>query len=310
MIELRDVPPEPQVPDAQRGAGPLPLRYEDVVQDGRLKLEPVTHAIGAAIWKRTLAEHPLALQLAESGVLPILSRLQVEAGGGPISARDPVHARGTFELLHTVDDKDRVRLRVDMWAELQGVRGVTHGPPPEGAGEPMPLGRVIAEHVLTRPFAAPEERAVEDIPGGLPEGMTMRDAPWRVPRSAMELPRGAKAIDDAFALDPVPIVLGLGHTDSNQHVNSLVYPRLLEEAALRRFYSLGLPTGMLARYVDLGFRKPCFAGDRMRIMLRAYRAPNGEIGVLGAFITSGEAISAGATPTERAHVFARMQFTP
>ena len=65
---------------------------------------------------------------------------------------------------------------------------------------------------------------------------------------------------------------------------------------------------MLARYVDIGFRKPCFAGDRMRIMLRAYRAGE-EAGVLGAFITSGEAITAGGAPSERAHVFARMQFT-
>lgn len=308
MHELRDIPPEPQVPDDQRGAGPLPLRYEDVVQDGRLKLEPVTHAIGAAVWRRTLAEHPVAQRMRDEGILPILSRLQVEAGGGPISARFPLQARGTFELVHTMDESEKVRLRVDMWAELCGVRGSTHGPDPDGSEEPMAVGRVIAEHVLTRPFAPPEERAVHDIPGGLPEGVTMRDVSWRAPRTAMELPRGAKAIDDAFALDPVPIVFGLGHTDSNQHVNSLVYPRLLEEAALRRFHSLGLPTSVLARYVDLGFRKPCFAGDRMRIMLRAYRSGD-EVGVLGAFITSGEAITAGATPSDRAHVFGRMQFT-
>ncbi|UJR78239.1 acyl-CoA thioesterase [Sandaracinus amylolyticus] len=307
MNELRDVPPEPQVPEAQRGAGPLPLRYEDVVQDGRLRLEPVTHAIGAAIWKKTLSEHPLVLRLGAEGIVPILSRLQVEAGGGPISAREPVGARGTFEVLRTIDDQDRQRVRVDMWAELQGPRGRTHGAPPEGAGEPVVLGRAIAEHVLTRPFAPPEERSVEAIPGGLPDGMTMRDAAWRAPRTAIDLPRGATPIDDAFALDRLSIVFGLGHTDSNQHVNSLVYPRLIEEAALRRFHELGLPTTVLARYVDLAFRKPCFAGDRVRITLRAYRAGD-EIGVLGAVVSASEALTAGATPTERAHVFARMQF--
>lgn len=308
MHELRDIPPEPQVPDAQRGVGPLPLRYEDVVQDGRLKLEPVTHALGAAIWRRTLADHPVAQRMREEAILPILSRLQVESGGGPISVRSPLQARGAFGLVRTIDASEKVRLRVDMWAEVCGVLGSTHGPDPDGSQEPMAVGRVIAEHVLTRPFAEPEERAVTEIPGELPEGMAVRELAWRVPRSAMELPRGAKAIDDAFALDPVPIVFGLGHTDSNQHVNSLVYPRLLEEAALRRFQSLGLPTTVLARYVDLAFRKPCFAGDRMRIMLRAYRSGE-EVGVLGAFITSGEAITAGATPSDRAHVFGRMQFT-
>jgi hypothetical protein len=309
MHELRDVPPEPQVPESQRGTGPLPLRYEDVVQDGRLRLEPITHAVGAAIWRRTLNEHPLVPVMTAEGILPILSRLQIEGGGGPISVRLPLQARGTFELLRTEDERGRVRLRIDMWAEVQGVRGQTHGAPPEGAGEPLSLGRVIAQHVLTRPFAPPEERGVEELPGGIPEGLSVRDVHFQPARSAMELPRGAKAIDDAFALDPCPIVFGLGHTDSNQHVNSLVYPRLLEEAALRRFHALGLGAPVLARYADLAFRKPCFAGDRMRIMVRAYKVGD-ELGVLAAFITAGEAITAGAAPSDRAHVFGRMQFTP
>lgn len=272
MHELRDIPPEPQVPDDQRGAGPLPLRYEDVVQDGRLKLEPVTHAIGAAVWRRTLAEHPVAQRMRDEGILPILSRLQVEAGGGPISARFPLQARGTFELVHTMDESEKVRLRVDMWAELCGVRGSTHGPDPDGSEEPMAVGRVIAEHVLTRPFAPPEERAVHDIPGGLPEGVTMRDVSWRAPRTAMELPRGAKAIDDAFALDPVPIVFGLGHTDSNQHVNSLAYPRVAEGHALRALAEGGVPDAyaIAIASVDVCWAKPLFAGDTVVVATRAY----------------------------------------
>lgn len=308
MIELRDVPPEPQVPESQRGAGPLSLRYEDVVQDGRIRIEPITHAVGAAVWRRALLEHPLVQRLLGEGILPILSRLQVEGGGGPIDVRQAVQARGTFQLLRTQDEDERVRLRLDMWGELCATPGRTHGAPvAPSSGEPTPIGRMLAQHVLTRPFAPLEERNVSEIPGGLPSDVPMHDAAWKPPRSAMELPRGAKAIDDAFALDVCPIVFGLGHTDSNQHVNSLVYPRLLEEAALRRFHALGLPTKVFTRYADLAFRKPCFAGDRMRIMLRAYKLGD-EIGVLGAFITSGEAITAGAAPSDRAHCFARMQF--
>lgn len=309
MIELRDVPPEPQVPESQRGAGPFSLRYEDVVQDGRLKLEPVTHSVGAAIWRRALDNHPLVQRLLGDRILPILSRLSVEAGGGPVAVRLPVQARGTFQMVRTVDAEDRIRLRLDMWGELCALPGLTHGPAPDEGAEPGTVGRMIAEHVLTRPFDPPEARQVDEIPGGLPEDVPMHDARWRAPTTALELPRGAKPIDDAFALDPCPIVFGLGHTDSNQHVNSLVYPRLLEEAALRRFHSLGLRTDVLARYVDLAFRKPCFAGDRMRIMLRAYRLGD-EVGVVGAFITAGEAITAGPAPSDRAHCYARMQFVP
>lgn len=125
----------------------------------------------------------------------------------------------------------------------------------------------------------------------------------------MLLPEGACAIDERFVLDPCPITFGLGHTDSNQHVNSLVYPRLLEEAALRRFDALGLETRVLARFVDLAFRKPCFAGDRVRIALRADRVGD-EVGVVAAFVPAAETTSADAAPNDRAHAFGRMQFTP
>jgi hypothetical protein len=306
---FREVPPEPHVPDAQRGEGTLQLRYEDVVQDGRMRLEPMSHAIGAALWRRALATHPFVQQLRDQGIFPILSRLQIESGEGPVSVRTSVTCRGSFELLRTLDEKGRLRWRVDMWAEIVGERGRTHGPPPERAGEPIVLGRVSAQHVLTRPFGPVEERHVVEIPGGVPENVSLRDVPWSPPHQAIELPKGAIPIDDAFALDACPIVFGIGHTDSNQHVNSLVYPRIIEEAALRRFHALELPTRVYARYVDIAFRKPCFAGDRMRVMLRTYRWGS-DLGVVAALITAGEAVAVGPNPpNERAHCFARMQFT-
>ena len=307
---FRDLPPEPQVPASQRGEGPLTLRYEDVTQDGRTRLEPISHAIGASVWRSLLAGHPLAQQLATDGILPILSRLTIESGGGPVDVRSVARCNGAMEMVRCLGDDGRVRLRMDMWAEASAPRGRTHGPAPEGAGEPVAIGRVLAQHILTRPVAAsPEERSVTELPGGWPDDVPLRDAPYAPPRAVLELPPGAQPIDDAFALDPCPIVFGIGHTDSNQHVNSLVYPRLVEEAALRRLHALGESTARVARFVDLGFRKPCFAGDRMRIMLRAYRLGE-ELGVLAAFITAGEAIAAGAVPSERAHCFARMQLVP
>src|SRR5205823_12900006 len=54
--------------------------------------------------------------------------------------------------------------------------------------------------------------------------------------SMMELD-GARALDEV-APDDFAETFGLVHTDSNHHVNSLVYIRLFEEAALRRFGKL------------------------------------------------------------------------
>lgn len=308
MAAIRELPAPPEVPEAQRGAGDFSIRFEDVAQDGRFKLEPVTNALGATLWWRA-GDHPLIRALTNEGIFPILARLYMEAGGGPISARSKVQGRGAYELYETTDSNARKRYRMDVTSELTGVIGVTFGKTPKHAGEPVVLGRVVAEHVLTRPFADEEERNVESLPSSLLEGIEVKKGAWHPPAEAMMLPAGAEPIDDAFALDACPIVFGLGHTDSNQHVNSLVYPRLLEEAALRRFHSHEKPTRLLPRYADIAFRKPCFAGDRMRIAVRAYKKGD-ELGIVGAFISASEALTFGHKPSERAHCFARMVFSP
>jgi hypothetical protein len=100
----------------------------------------------------------------------------------------------------------------------------------------------------------------------------------------LDLPEGAHWIDQEFSLDPAPAVFGLNHTDSNQHVNSLVYPRMFEEATLRRFAELGRSTKMLARYSEMAYRKPSFAGQRARIVLRAFEAGD-QLGAVGCLVT-------------------------
>ncbi|HEY2736341.1 MAG TPA: hotdog domain-containing protein, partial [Polyangiales bacterium] len=96
-----------------------------------------------------------------------------------------------------------------------------------------------------------------------------------------------------FVVDECPIQFGLTHTDANQHVNSLVYARLFEEAALRRLHALGEGTALLGRRIELNYRKPCFAGDRMRFAVRSYRR-QGELGATGFLAPEGAGI-------ERAH---------
>ena len=302
------LPPLPSLPDTQRATGTFPARYEDVAQDGRLLLEATTVALGASVWGPLIARHPLNAHMRESGIVPILTRLAIEGTPGPFSVMGRLTAHGAFQLAHAraaSGDVDRIFL--DMWAEVTAPMGRTHGPAPERAGESITAGRIFAEHVFTRLFAAPGDRKVTcfDAPGMDAVPSTRRDD--RALSAILDLPTGATALDDALRLDPTPIVFGLTHTDSNQHVNSLVYPRLFEDAALRRFASLGKSSAVLARAIEIGFRKPCFAGQTMRIALRAYTL--GEtIGAVGVYVTESDAASEATLAKARPHAFVHTRF--
>ena len=131
--------------------------------------------------------------------------------------------------------------------------------------------------------------------------------PWVSAESVGTLPDGALPLDE-LRLDPVPIAFGLAHTDSNQHVNSLVYPRLFEDAALRRFAELGrLKPPVLSRYMEAAFRKPCFAGEKYAIALRAFTL-DGRLGAVGAFVEEKDTRDADGLAKARPHCFVRMVF--
>jgi hypothetical protein len=275
-------PDEPEVPEGQRSSGHTPLRYEDVAQDGRIMLLALPHAIGDVIWRKVLVKHPIS-RLSHSGIIPILSRFVIEGGEGPISVRHPLDAVGRYQLSHTVGDDGQVRhLMLNMWAKMSGPIGRTQGPPPPRAGEIVPVGRVFAEHVFTRLFAPPGERKIvrldaEGLPPVPPDVWT-----WRPPEATAALPPSAQPLDPELVPDEAEVVFGLNHTDSNQHVNSLVYPRLFADAALRRFAAHGHGRKVLARRMEIAYRKPCFAGDRARITLRAFSDGN-RLGATGVF---------------------------
>jgi acyl-CoA thioesterase FadM len=109
-------------------------------------------------------------------------------------------------------------------------------------------------------------------------------------------------------VDPTPIAFGLAHTDSNQHVNSLVYPRLFEDAALRRFAALGKgKPAVLSRHVEAAFRKPCFAGETYAVALQAFTL-DGKLGAVGSFVSTDDARSAETLARARPHCFVRMVF--
>jgi hypothetical protein len=281
------VPTFPEVVAEQRGSGALRLRYEDLSQDGRLMLPSIMHAGEALIWGKIIAPQPLVWRMREEGILPILGRITAEGYPGPFGIVHPLSGTGGYQLAHTKREGQVERLLLNFFAEFSAPRDRINLGPPPGAGEVASGGRFFSEHVFTRPFAPPEQRKVLrlDIPGlpAIPEA----HHPARPLGEIVTLPAGATPLDPGLLPDVLPIVFGLCHTDGNQHVNSLVYPRMFEEAAVRRFAALGISAPVLARFVDIGYRKPCFAGERVRIAMQAFTLGE-RWGALGVFIPEAD----------------------
>jgi acyl-CoA thioesterase FadM len=97
------------------------------------------------------------------------------------------------------------------------------------------------------------------------------------------------------------------HTDSNMHVNSLVYLRLFEEAALRRFVALGRGAQFLGRTVDLVYRRPCFAGQTVRVLVGAFEV-GGRLGAVARLLDEADAEREAALSAAKPHAYVRLMF--
>ena len=257
-------------------------RYEDIAQDGRLQLTSLMPGLGAAVWGQLLSKLPSLATFRAQGILPILSRLVLVGEERPVSVNVPIRFEGSFRFAR---EKDGDRLFANMWLEASAPVAHTMAPNPP-ADAPLELvGRVFAEHVLTRPFGPPGERRV-----------TRLDAPGIPP-----VPDDEHVFETADALiasaggpldDLGETVFSLMHTDSNQHVNSLVYPRVCEEAVMRTLVQTArVPKAheLLARAIELRWRRPFFAGERAKIGARVVEsdAAAWKIGAIGAFSSGG-----------------------
>lgn len=279
-------PEVPEVPPTQRAHGEYGLRYEDIAQTGYLKLTALPPAIGAACFRPLWRDHPINVHLGPRGVLPILTGISIERLDGPVPIGDLLPVDGSYQLAHDVDASGNVsRLFLNMHATIWGRRGLTHGKQPPGAGESIQVGRVFAEHVFTRPFGPPSERKVLsfDVPGeaAVPSARYR----WVDAIELLTLPSNAEPLC-ALSPEPAPIAFGLVHTDANQHVNSLVYPSLFEQAVVRRATEVGLKDLPLASLVEVAYRRPCFAGDVMDLHLQLFRSEN-QIGAIGSLTPVG-----------------------
>ncbi len=293
----------PPFPDGgPRVGASVSLRFEDVTQDGRLVLEALPTALVATVWRVLLADADAVRALRSQGIAPILARLRMEGTLGPFSAHAPIEAEGTYRYARAEDG----RFMVDMWSDLHGPVGRTYGAA-ERAGQRVSAGRVYAEHVLTRLFAPAADRRVTklDFPGAPAVTETRESLPPF--ESIASLPDGATPLEPAMRPDTTPIVFGVLHTDSNRHVNSLAYLRVFEEAALRRFVALGRSAEVLARTVDIAYRKPSFAGQSMRVVQQAFEA-GARLGVAAVLVSDAAASHGVNLPAARPHAYVRMEF--
>ncbi|HEY0251811.1 MAG TPA: hypothetical protein VGC41_09800 [Kofleriaceae bacterium] len=264
-------PAMPEFPEGQATTATTQLRYEDLTQDGRI-LPIALPSTQSSLWRNVLDVHPGARNALRTGVIPILTRMIMVSEDQPIHVNRSIEVHAGFQLAHARDATDQVtRLHMNVWTEVRGAAGRI-GP----SSKPGPLalaGRCFAEHTFTRLMAPPDQRKVTQLAvAGYPDVPELRytAAP---PATAGEPPPGAQWIA-ALAPD-LPYDFTLDQTDSNQHVNSLVYIRIFLDAVNRRLASIGKRGKFRSRAVDVAYRKPSFAGDRVTCHLGLFESADG-----------------------------------
>jgi len=277
------VPERPDVPDAQIGSAEHELRYDDLCQDGRLRIGGVWAPMGRILWTRMPVARTLA-RLGAAGVRNVLSFVVMQAEDVPLSMRGFAQSEVRYRLGHTTGPDDRPnRIVFETWLSTHAAPGHLGDPTARTSGEPLLVARAFGQHVFTRPSApAGQHRVLKledpDFPELPPERVEFFD-----PKRILALPPGSEPLEPGPRPEPAPIVFGLVHTDGNQHVNFMVYPRLTEDAALCRLAELGFRGRLLGRRAEVGYRKPCFAGDRLRLVLQAFRLDE-QLGVVAALV--------------------------
>ncbi|MCP4449569.1 MAG: hypothetical protein GY811_30185 [Myxococcales bacterium] len=281
--------PIPQMPDTAevvRATAAISMRYEDVAQDGRLMTIGMPHAL-TSLWRESVQAMPI-WEARKVGIMPILAQMWARGTDERIHVGKPSHCEGAAMLAHTADKEGNVeRILLDMHAKIYATRGSVLGPKPAEAGELVVAGEVYARHVFTRLFAKPGSRRVHklEVPGGpaVPECQV----DWIDEGAMLPAMPGCNWLDDEATASSYEPLFAPHHCDSNQHVNSLVYPRLFEDAAQQRFAESDAGSEKLSREVALSFRRPFFAGQRAQMQLRAFKMGE-EIGCIGAFVGHGD----------------------
>jgi hypothetical protein len=276
------------------------IRYDDLTQHAHVKQVTLPMVLGRVCFETLWVRHPL-FETRKQGIVPILSRLVLESEPVAVSFGAPLEGRGRIEVAHEpAADGGSSALFMNGFADIYALPSRRDPSVNAATRQLVRIGRAFGEHVLTKPFGPPSERKVLrfEVPGqpALPNAVHRR---LRVQENA-RLPEGAKPLDAVLTADEAPWSFGLIHTDLNQHVNSLVYARMFEEAAVRRAARHAHNRGLIAHKLSLCYRKPSFAGATLTCMLQGYEL-DGAFGAVGYLGPTG-------TPPERAHCSFQLQF--
>jgi hypothetical protein len=297
------IPERPDVAPEQIGTGKTRPRYEDIAQDGRMRLEGIWPPIGPILWGGSLSIVGPLGRLGKRGIRSVLTRVVLWGGSEPISVHNPVEHELRYRLAHSVSSASEVdRIVFETWLTSHAARGEPNDPSRAVAGQRVQVARAYGLHVFTRPAAPPGEHRVLELDDPELERVPSVRSPRRDALELSSLPEGAEPLEPEATADDATIAFGLAHTDGNQHVNFLAYPRLAEDAALRRISKLGFGSRRLARFAEVGYRKPCFAGQRVQILLRAF-SHQGELGALASFVVEPD-----GTP-DKPHCVVRLLFS-
>lgn len=266
----------PEFPDGQSVTTTGHLRYEDLNQEGRIIPIALSPAM-SGLWRERLTDHAGARNSLRAGIIPVLTRMVLVSEDQPIHVNRPTEVHAGFVLAHDRDAADSVtRIFLNCWAELRGAAGrIAPGSKP---GPLVLAGRIFAEQTFTRLMAPPDRRKVTRLEvEGYPDVPELRHTPLP-PASAGEPPEGARWI-----MPPAPDVpyrFTLDQTDSNQHVNSLVYIRIFGDAVNRRLAAAGKIGKLRSTAVDIAYRKPSFAGDQVSCHVGLWESEN-QLGAAG-----------------------------
>ncbi len=249
------------------------MRFEDLTQDGRAVLEPLTTALMGTYWGDAFVAHPMMKPCVEEGIIPVLTRFVIANGDGPFGIVAPVESEGLYELAHSQNPDGTVaRIHLLMWCKLEAphARTLPGGTAP-GDGRGM-VGQFFAEYTFTRLLAKAGERRVTALPRM--EGLPSVPTGIYTPHASLELSEpsdGYLPMTEAHSM--LPFTFGLRHTDANRHVNSLQSIRIAEEASLHTLALHGRDAQLLARVVDVEYIRPCFAGETVQRHVRVFAPP-------------------------------------
>ena len=192
----------------------------------------------------------------------------------PIHVNRAVEVRAGFELAHDRDDAgDVTRLFMNVWTEVRGAAGrISPNSKPGRARARRPPVRRAHVHAPARAARsaqghAPRGRGLSERPDAHP--------PPPAPATAQEPPDGARWLDE-LAPDTAPTTT----SRSIRPTRTSTSTRWSTSGCSSTRSIAGSPRAgrrgkLRSRAVDIAYRKPSFAGDRVRAQLRLYEGPDG-----------------------------------